>query len=116
MKYGSTHHMWSSRCEYQNPENAAYGGCDETERFSRTEDGYVLGSSNRSRCCDHLGALVCKQDQYDADVIVGAVDNAHDNPANLVNHFRLQTAPAYHGNAADNPGHDASPIEQSNLG
>src|ERR1700757_3913999 len=28
LKYGSTHHMWSSRWEYQNPENAAHGGCD----------------------------------------------------------------------------------------
>jgi hypothetical protein len=42
-----------------------------------------------------LGALVCIRDKYAADDFIigvvdnGVIDNAHDNPVDLANHFRL---------------------------
>lgn len=54
---------------------------------------------------------MCDRDKYAADdFVVVVVDNAHDNPVDLANHFRLQSAAAYHGNTADNRRHDACPI------
>ena len=54
---------------------------------------------------------MCDRDKYAADdFVVVVVDNAHDNPVDLANHFRLQCAAAYHGNTADNRRHDACPI------
>jgi hypothetical protein len=110
--------MWSPRWEHQNSENAACGGCDDAERFSCTEGGNAHGGSYGFCGCGDLGALVCNGDKYAVDdFIVGVVDHAHDNSADLVNHPRLSAddprlhaAATLHGDAADNRRNDASPI------
>jgi hypothetical protein len=74
----------------ETPENVTCGGCDEAESFGRTEDGDAHGSNHNPRCYGELGAVVCNRDQYAADdFIVGVVDNADDNPADLVGYYRL---------------------------